>query len=96
MEEQQYYVVRGDRSGVFFGHIKERHGQELVMTNVRRLWCWLGATECCQLAAEGVKGPGKCKFTMAVNEVTILDVIEIHPCTDEAVASLSGVSVWKM
>ena len=37
------YIVRGDRSGVFFGEIKERNGREVTMTNVRRLWYWDGA-----------------------------------------------------
>lgn len=94
--KDQYYIVRGDRSGVFFGQITKREGREVQMTNVRRLWRWNGATECCQLAAEGVKRPRDCKFTLVVSELTVLDVIEVQPCTDEAAASLSGVPVWKM
>ena len=38
-----YYIVRGDRSGVFFGKIEERNGQEVKMKEVRRLWYWDGA-----------------------------------------------------
>lgn len=94
--ENKHYIVRGDRSGVFFGEVAARDGREVTLKNARRLWYWEGATECCQLAAEGVKKPRACKFTMTVNEVVILDAIEIHPCTEAAAASISGVPEWKM
>ena len=94
--ENKYYIVRGDRSGVFFGKIEKREGREVTMTDVRRLWHWRGATECCQLASEGVKDPRNCKFTITVSEIVVLDAIEIHPCTDVAAASISGVQAWKM
>lgn len=94
--ENKYYIVRGDRSGVFFGKIARREGREVTMTDVRRLWHWRGATECCQLAVEGVKDPRNCKFTITVSEIVVLDAIEIHPCTETAAASISGVRAWKM
>ncbi len=94
--EGKYYIVRGQSSGVFFGKIVKREGQEVQMADARRLWRWNGATECCQLAAEGVKTYDGNKVTMPVSEVTILDAIEIHSCSDMAAASLSGVPVWKM
>ena len=53
--ENKYYIVRGRDSGVFFGKIVKREGREVQMADARRLWHWNGATECCQLAAEGVK-----------------------------------------
>lgn len=36
--EKQYYIVRADRAGVFFGEIKERSASEITMTNVRKIW----------------------------------------------------------
>lgn len=89
-------VVRGTNSGVFFGTLAARDGQEVKLTNVRRLWYWSGAASDFQLAAEGVKKPGDCKFTMTIDELVILDAIEVLPCTPEAVESLSGVPVWKI
>lgn len=88
-------IVRADRAGVFFGEIKERNGSEVVMTNVRRLWYWDGAASLSQMANEGVKRPGKCKFTVVVPEMMILGVIEILPCSPEAVENLTNVPVWK-
>lgn len=90
------YIVRGDRSGVFYGDITNRDGREVTISNVRRLWYWDGAASLSQLAAEGVKKPGKCKFTMTVSSITILDAIELLPCTEEAGKSIEGVKEWKM
>lgn len=48
-----------------------------------------------QLAADGVKAPENCKFTVTIPGMTVLGIIEIIPCTDEAVRSINGVRVWK-
>ena len=45
---------------------------------------------------EGVKYPEDCKFTVAANEIIITDVIEIIPCTEEAIKNLESVKVWKI
>lgn len=88
-------IVRGDRSGVFFGTLAEKQGQEVVLTGCRRIWRWDGACSLSQLAANGTTNPDNCKFTVTVNEIGILDVIEIIPCTDKAVRSIDGVKEWK-
>ena len=94
--DKQYYIIRGDRSGVFFGRIKARDGREVTIQDCRRLWYWDGAASISQLATEGVKAPKNCKFTVTVNELTILDAIELIPCTDAAVTSIQAVPEWKM
>lgn len=91
----KYYIVRGDRSGVFAGNIKERNGKEVTMTNVRRLWYWDGANSISQLAQEGTNNPNNCKFSVAVDEVLILDAIEIDLCTEKAEQNIKGVKEWK-
>lgn len=96
METKQKYIIRGDRSGVFYGEIAVRDGQEVTIRNCRRLWFWSGAASLSQLAAEGVKNPKDCKFTVTVAELTVLDAIELIPCTEAACASINGVKVWKM
>lgn len=95
MGEKTFYIVRGDRSGVFFGNIKERNGKEVTMENVRRLWYWDGAASISQLAQEGTVRPSQCKFTVTVDEILILDAIEIDKCSDKAVKSIQEVAVWK-
>jgi hypothetical protein len=92
----KYVIVRGDRSGVFAGTLAENDGRKVVLTNVRRLWRWNGATECLQLATEGVKKPKECRFTLTAETITLLDAIEIIPTTAEAEANIKAVPVWKM
>lgn len=89
-------IVRGDRSGVFFGTLEAKEGTEVLLKDCRRIWYWCGAASISQLATEGVKNPDKCKFTVTVESIVILDAIEIIPCTEEAIESIEGVSVWKM
>ena len=93
--DNRFYIVRADRAGVFFGHIRERVGSEVTMTDVRRLWYWSGACSLSQLAVDGVKKPGECKFTVIVPEMTILGVIEIIPANEAAVKSIEAVKPWK-
>lgn len=92
----ELYIVRAEKAGVFFGKIKERKNNEVTMTDCRRIWYWSGAASLSQLAKEGVKNPKDCKFTVTVDEITILGVIEIISCTQEAVKSINSVPVWKI
>ena len=92
--ENQKFIVRGDRSGVFYGEIKEHNGKEVVMTNVRRLWYWDGANSISQLAKLGTVRPDNCKFTCTVDEITVLDAIEIDKCSEQAMKSIDGVLAW--
>ena len=89
-------IVRGDRSGVFFGTLSSKDGQEVELKHCRRLWCWSGAASLSQLANEGVKKPNDCNFTVTVESICILDAIEIIPCTDMAISNIEGVKEWKI
>ena len=93
--EKKKVIVRGDRSGVFFGTLEERNGREVKLSNCRRLWYWDGAASNFQLASDGVRAPRNCKFTVTIQEIVILDAIEVIPCTTEAVKSLESVVEWK-
>lgn len=92
-------IIRANRAGVFFGTLKEKTatpaGVEVVLQNSRRIWYWDGAASLSQLATEGTKKPSRCKFTVTVPEHNIMDVIEIIPCSEEAVKSIEDVAVWK-
>lgn len=95
-QENKKFIVRTDRAGVFFAEIVERNGSEAVLRNARRLWYWDGAASLSQLAMEGVKRPADCKFTVTVDECIVLGVIEIIPCTEQAINSINSVAVWKI
>jgi hypothetical protein len=95
IDTNKYYIVRGDRSGVFFGRINYQDGKEVQMNDVRCIWYWDGAASIVELAQNGVKYPENCKFTVTVEELTIIDAIEIIPCTEEATAIIKAVKEWK-
>ena len=88
-------IIRGNRSGVEFGKLVSQNGSEVTLKNARRIWYWDGAASLSQLAKDGTTNPTNCKFTVFVDSITILDAIEIIPCTDKAIKSIEEVSVWK-
>ena len=90
------FIVRCDRSGVFYGEIESRNEREVTMRNVRQIWCWYGAAALPQLASEGTSRPRDCKFTVTLDELTVLDCIEYIPCSDKAVESLDAVKEWRV
>lgn len=93
--DNTYYIVRCESSGVFAGNIVERNGREVTMSDARCLWYWDGAASLMQLAKEGTSKPNDCKFTVSVDSLTVLDAIEILPCTAAAEKSIRGVREWR-
>lgn len=59
----KYYIVRGDRSGVFFGQVAARNGQEVELRAVRKLWYWSGAC-----AVEQLTEQEDCKWLNTLSE----------------------------
>lgn len=88
-------IIRGSRSGVEFGTLVSQNGSEVALENARRIWYWSGAASLSQLAKDGTSNPTGCKFTVTVDSITILDTIEIIPCTDKAIKSIEEVNTWK-
>ncbi len=88
-------IIRGDRSGVFFGTLESKEGREVELSNCRRLWYWDGAASISQIAVDGVSKPNNCNFTVTVPTILIEDVIEVIPCSDKAIKIIEGVKVWK-
>ncbi len=91
----KYCIVRGRGFGVFAGTVEAVDGNRVLLKNARRLWYWDGAASISQIAAEGVKNPNGCKFTMTVESVLLADYIEIIPATEQAKAIIDEVRVWK-
>ena len=88
-------VIRGDRSGAFYGELVKLEGTQAELKNARRIWYWDGAASLSQLAEEGVKAPDNCKFPCPVKRMKVLDVIEVLDVTPVALASLNSVKIWK-
>ena len=98
MPQQQtdrYVIVRTYSAGVFAGVFQSRKGQEVVLTNARRIWYWKGAASLSQLALEGTNDPSGCKFPAPVARVELLQAIEILDCTPASRASIEAEKPWR-
>lgn len=98
-KEEKFSIIRTHSAGVWFGKIKKLNGSVAIITNARRLWYWSGAASLSQLAVEGTKRSLDCKFTMVITDedgVYLPQVIEVLPCTKEAVENINAVPVWKI
>lgn len=84
LDGMEYCMVRTFSAGVFAGYIEKRDGKEAVLRNARRIWRWAGAASLSQLATDGTSEPNNCKFPVAVDKVTLTEVIEIIPITERA------------
>ncbi len=89
-------IVRADRAGVFFGTLTEKEGSEVTLTNARKLFYWNGAAAVEQIAVDGVNKQNDCKFTVVVEEITILNVSQIILCTEVAITNIENVKEWKL
>jgi hypothetical protein len=91
----KYVIVRTYSAGVFAGFLQSRSGQEVVLTDARRLWYWDGAASLSQLAVNGTSKPQNCKFPVAVPRVELLQATEILDVSKRAQASIAAVKVWQ-
>ena len=99
MKTDKFYIVRTYSAGVWFGNMQRIDGTIAIITNARRLWYWSGAASLSQLATEGTKSPSNCKFTVTITDeegVYLPQVIEVLPCTKEAVENIKAVKEWKI
>ena len=93
--KKPYVLVRTYSAGVFAGTLETRKGQEVVLSNARRIWYWAGAATLSQLAVDGTIKPKDCKFPVAVPSVILTEAIEIIPTSAKAKASIAAVPVWE-
>lgn len=90
-------MVRSADAGVFYGNLVKREGDEVTLTNARRVYYWNGAATLSELATKGTSRPKDCKFPApTAGEHLILGVCEVIPITTEALASLNMVPEWSM
>ena len=99
MEQKKKVLIRSYAAGVHFGTLEREEftpsGKVVVLSNTRRVWYWSGAASLSQMAAEGVKNPDSCKFSVPVPENEIVNVIETIPLTTEIFNQLNSVKEWK-
>lgn len=86
-------LIRGYASGVQYGYLAERNGCEVRLINSRRIWSWNKATECSQIAVNGIDKSGS-KVTVSVPEKVITDAVEIITITVDGAENLLSQPVW--
>ena len=89
-------IIRSYDSGVHFGELADydaatRHAK---LSNTRRIHYWDGAASLSELAGRGTSKPNECRFTAAISEIIVANVIEIIPATDTARANIEAVPIW--
>lgn len=90
----KYCIVRSANAGVFAGVIESKTGDEVVVSDARRIWYWDGAATLSELSQKGPSRPGNCKFPAAVPSVVVLGVCEVIPCSDAARGAIDAVATW--
>ena len=97
-KNEQFHIVRTEKAGVFICKIASTDGGTYTVTNLRRLYYWSGALDVSTIAAEGVTNPKGCKFSAQLGDddkSTLLNVIEVHPVSEKALAIINNVPIWK-
>lgn len=81
-------IVRTYSAGVWFGKLAEKSGNEVILTNARRMWRWHAVTSI-SLSAVSIHGinQSKSKIVEAVGQQW-LEAIEITPCTEISIKSI--------
>jgi hypothetical protein len=96
INNNDYYIIRADRAGVFFARIESLDTTTgyAILNDARRIHYWTGATECIGISETGVSPASR--VTVPKKRMGVMGVIEVHPCTEEAVAKLKEVPEWKV
>ena len=86
----QKVIIRTNSAGVWFGTLSDKAGNEVILTDARRMWFWK-AKQSISLSAVAIHGidEGASKIVEPVASVW-LEAIEIIPCEAAAVKSLEG------
>ncbi len=87
--QKPYVIVRTYSAGVHCGVLESRKGQEVRLSNTRRIWSWKGAKTLSELSLRGLDiSSSRVSEPVKSNELT--QAIEIIPCEPAAVASLKA------
>ena len=84
----QEVIIRTYSAGVWFGRLKEKSGNEVILTEARRMWRWWAkdSISLSGVALHGIK-QDKSRIAGAVESVW-LEAIEIIPVSGKAAESI--------
>jgi hypothetical protein len=86
----QQVIIRTFSAGVWFGKLEEKAGNEVILSEARRMYKWWAA-ESISLSAVALHGikESESKIVQAVPSVW-LEAIEIIPCSVKAATQIAG------
>jgi hypothetical protein len=87
----KHVIIRTYSAGCWFGVLSQKDGTEVILADARRMFYWKSAGGSISLSGCAVHGvvEDESKIVEPVGSVW-LDAIEITPCSDVAIKSLSG------
>lgn len=71
-------LIRTYSAGVHYGTLIERNGQEVHLSNAKRIWSWQGALSLSEIAMKGLDVKNS-KISTSVDEIILTQAIEIIP-----------------
>lgn len=69
-------LVRTNSAGIHYGILESREGQEIHLSNARRIWSWSGALSISEIALNGIDIKNS-KLSVAVEEIILPTAIEV-------------------
>jgi len=90
----RFVVVRDDLAGIHVGTMKAYEGRSCVLEDARKIYYWEGACTCHGIAVYGID-PAASLVAPRVESVITHAVVEVVPCSDEAVACLVACPEWR-
>lgn len=83
-DDLPFVLIRTYSAGVHIGYLKNRDGSIVTLLDSRRIWSWVGAFTCSELAMYGVSAPAASRLSTTVPEIILTEAVEIIPCTEDA------------
>src|SRR5262249_43043152 len=94
--KENYVIIRSYDSGVHFGIMKEYDfsNRHVLLKEARRLWKWRAFT-LSEVSLHGMKD-NQAKISQEIENIIIANVIEIIPCTEEAIKNIKNYSAYQV
>lgn len=83
MKTGTFVLIRTYSAGVHFGSLISRSGQEVHLSNARRLWSWTGALSLSEVASNGIDLKNS-KMSVLVDEIILTQAVEIIPISNKS------------
>ena len=98
-ESLEAVLIRSYASGVHFGLLKEEKdllsGKQVTLLNSRRIHYWVENASISQIAMRGITENKNNRISVAVPQITVTQVIEIIPLTEEVFKQMMEYRVWE-